>query len=410
MRACGELHRAAIVAGLCSCSRVSGSGSGTSSSGSGSSGSWNLSLECLQGRNIAECSFGLEIRNPRSNSLASSRRRGNLRDVSAPSSFTINGTGRISRKDEGQDVHLLKKIRDLQSLALQGAAQWKIVPASKSLPTNVFLGVLALVVIVGMLKLREFVPFGRRSPESGVKSRIQRSEWFKESRSSNGKRKLDEALLRPSKNFKAEEADFPVFERLVIHDGEVIRGGSNNSKLEPGSRRKISLAPRNTGGQGVKSSTLADANRLSRIRNFLSRTNDHNARPLFQNSKKTSAEEAIKEQAGETHVQRNWNDKDELDLRKRIEDLRQSVQAAEYNRKAAIQALVQERKRSLELEVKIRRQKEAATALEEEVRVLKESHEALLASLRKKYSSSAAARAAAALLYQNWESGETSNV
>jgi hypothetical protein len=34
---------------------------------------------------------------------------------------------------------------------------------------------------------------------------------------------------------------------------------------------------------------------------------------------------------------------------------------------------------------------------------MQESHDALLASLRKKYSSSAAARAAAALLYQNWD-------
>ncbi|KAL2650611.1 hypothetical protein R1flu_018739 [Riccia fluitans] len=98
---------------------------------------------------------------------------------------------------------------------------------------------------------------------------------------------------------------------------------------------------------------------------------------------------------------------DEADLRRRVEDLHRAVQAAEQTRMAAMRALAEERMRSLELEVKISRQKEAAISLEEEVRVLKESHDALLASLRKKYSSSAAARAAAALLYQNWDNSDS---
>ncbi|XP_024390361.1 uncharacterized protein [Physcomitrium patens] len=97
-----------------------------------------------------------------------------------------------------------------------------------------------------------------------------------------------------------------------------------------------------------------------------------------------------------------WRDEDE-DFKDRVEELRKAVQAAEKNRQAAMRALAEERQRSLELQVKISRQKETAAALEEEVRVLKESHDALLASLRKKYSSSVAARAAAALLYQNWD-------
>lgn len=98
-----------------------------------------------------------------------------------------------------------------------------------------------------------------------------------------------------------------------------------------------------------------------------------------------------------------WQEKDELELKARVEELRRKVLAAENNRHAAMRSLAEEKKRSLELEVKICRQKESAMALEEEVRVLKESHEALLTSLRKKYSSSVAARAAAALLYQNWD-------
>ncbi|KAL3700928.1 hypothetical protein R1sor_018950 [Riccia sorocarpa] len=102
-----------------------------------------------------------------------------------------------------------------------------------------------------------------------------------------------------------------------------------------------------------------------------------------------------------------WQDDDEADLRRRVDELHRAVQAAEQTRMAAMRALAEERMRSLELEVKISRQKEAAVSLEEEVRVLKESHDALLASLRKKYSSSAAARAAAALLYQNWDNSDS---
>ncbi|KAJ7525166.1 hypothetical protein O6H91_17G039800 [Diphasiastrum complanatum] len=104
-----------------------------------------------------------------------------------------------------------------------------------------------------------------------------------------------------------------------------------------------------------------------------------------------------------TGLHGRWKKEDELYLKDHLEELRKTVLAAEENRKATMRALADEKRRSLELEVKIRRQKEAAAALEEEVRVLKESHDTLLQSLRKKYSSSVSARAAAALLYQNWE-------
>lgn len=99
----------------------------------------------------------------------------------------------------------------------------------------------------------------------------------------------------------------------------------------------------------------------------------------------------------------NWGEETELDLKKQVEELHRTVQSVEQTRVAAMRALGEEKMQNLELEVKIRRQREAAAALEEEVRVLKDSREALLASLKKKYSSSAAARAAAALLYQNWD-------
>ncbi|BBM98874.1 hypothetical protein MPTK1_1g16870 [Marchantia polymorpha subsp. ruderalis] len=102
-----------------------------------------------------------------------------------------------------------------------------------------------------------------------------------------------------------------------------------------------------------------------------------------------------------------WHEDDESDLRRQVEEMHRTVQAANQTRMSAMRALAEERMRSLELENKISRQKEAAASLEEEVRVLKESHDALLASLRKKYSSSAAARAAAALLYQNWDSSDS---
>ncbi|KAG6547657.1 hypothetical protein Mapa_011106 [Marchantia paleacea] len=104
---------------------------------------------------------------------------------------------------------------------------------------------------------------------------------------------------------------------------------------------------------------------------------------------------------------RKWHEDDESDLRRQVEEMHRTVQAANQTRMSAMRALAEERMRSLELENKISRQKEAAASLEEEVRVLKESHDALLASLRKKYSSSAAARAAAALLYQNWDSSDS---
>lgn len=91
---------------------------------------------------------------------------------------------------------------------------------------------------------------------------------------------------------------------------------------------------------------------------------------------------------------------DEPNVRKRIEELRITIEAAEQNGQAAVDALAEERKRSLELEEKISRQRESAAALEEEVRVLKESHDALLDSLRKKIGSSTRG---ASLLYQNFK-------
>ncbi|CAM6102894.1 unnamed protein product [Calypogeia fissa] len=103
-----------------------------------------------------------------------------------------------------------------------------------------------------------------------------------------------------------------------------------------------------------------------------------------------------------------WQEENELDLKHRLDELHRTLQSVEQTRVAAMRALAEEKMHNLELEVKIRRQKEAAAALEEEVRVLKDSHDALLASLKKKYSSSAAARAAAALLYQNWDPSDSS--
>lgn len=96
---------------------------------------------------------------------------------------------------------------------------------------------------------------------------------------------------------------------------------------------------------------------------------------------------------------------DELTIKKRIEELRKAVEAAELNGQAAMYALAEERERSLELEEKISRQREAAATLEEEVRFLKESHDALLASLRKKLSSSSATRGTS-LLYQSFNSDD----
>eukprot|EP00250_Pteridium_aquilinum_P017351 c23586_g1_i2 orf=505-2451(-) len=90
---------------------------------------------------------------------------------------------------------------------------------------------------------------------------------------------------------------------------------------------------------------------------------------------------------------------DEPNVRKRIEELRKTIEAAEQNGQAAVYALAVERQRSLELEEKISRQRESAAALEEEVRVLKESHDALLESLRKKIG---LATRGTSLLYQSF--------
>ncbi|KAI5067990.1 hypothetical protein GOP47_0016335 [Adiantum capillus-veneris] len=91
---------------------------------------------------------------------------------------------------------------------------------------------------------------------------------------------------------------------------------------------------------------------------------------------------------------------EEPSVRKRIEELRKAVEAAEQNGQAAVLALAEERERSRELEGKISRQRESAAALEAEVRVLKESHDALLESLRKKIGP---ATRGASLLYQKFK-------
>ncbi|MCO5561958.1 hypothetical protein L7F22_015584 [Adiantum nelumboides] len=101
--------------------------------------------------------------------------------------------------------------------------------------------------------------------------------------------------------------------------------------------------------------------------------------------------------------QGQWGKDDELDLDQRIQRLYHTIQAVEQHRRAAMIALEEERQRSLALEQEMSKQREAAALLGEEVRLLKESHDALLTSLRKKYSSSAAARTAADLVYQDWE-------
>eukprot|EP01018_Ginkgo_biloba_P012176 Gb_17239 [translate_table: standard] len=152
----------------------------------------------------------------------------------------------------------------------------------------------------------------------------------------------------------------------------------------------------------------------------------HNRRTVVRNSTRTprrkvkrrSQESRVKNQRSSvverasisTFPGSSWQEEDEHNLNYEIEELRKTVETAERNRQAAMRALAEERQRSLELEVKISRQRKAAAALEEEVRVLKESHDALLASLRKKYRSSAAARAAAALLYQKWDTNGGNNI
>ncbi|KAI5076206.1 hypothetical protein GOP47_0008271 [Adiantum capillus-veneris] len=101
--------------------------------------------------------------------------------------------------------------------------------------------------------------------------------------------------------------------------------------------------------------------------------------------------------------QGQWGKEDEIDLDRRIEKLYQTIQAVEQHRRSAMLALEEERQRSLALEQEMSKQREAAAVLGEEVRLLKESHNALLTSLQKKYSTSAAARTAADLVYQDWE-------
>lgn len=101
--------------------------------------------------------------------------------------------------------------------------------------------------------------------------------------------------------------------------------------------------------------------------------------------------------------QGQWGDDDELDLDRRIQKLYQTIQSVEQHRREAMIALEEERQRSLALEQEMSKQREVAALLGEEVRILKESHNALLTSLRKKYSTSAAARTAADLVYQDWE-------
>lgn len=121
---------------------------------------------------------------------------------------------------------------------------------------------------------------------------------------------------------------------------------------------------------------------LSRPKTNLAKQNDESIRP------KKLDYEAV-----------NVHGEDEPNVRKRIEELRKAVEAAEQNGEAAVHALAEERNKSLELEEKISRQRESAASLEEEVRGLKESHDALLESLRKKIGP---ATWGASLLYQNF--------
>ncbi|MCO5567220.1 hypothetical protein L7F22_020909 [Adiantum nelumboides] len=98
---------------------------------------------------------------------------------------------------------------------------------------------------------------------------------------------------------------------------------------------------------------------------------------------------------------------EEPTVRKHIEELHKAVEAAEENGQAAVFALAEERERSRELEEKISRQRESAATLEKEVRVLKESHDALLESLRKKIGSETRG---ASLLYQNFQNDGSSGL
>jgi len=182
-------------------------------------------------------------------------------------------------------------------------------------------------------------------------------------------------------------------DRLILYEGQVLVGDETPSVALPfmsgpasrrGSGKMVSQAPPRAKPSVITGQTAIDQTSKPVSNGSISGRRDSKLSKLDGNSK-------------------NWQDKDEENFKNRVEELRKAVQATEKNRQAAMRALAEERQRSLELQVKISRQKETAAALEEEVRVLKESHDALLASLRKKYSSSVAARAAAALLYQNWD-------
>lgn len=304
---------------------------------------------------------------------------------------------------------------------------WSSAPYWRSLPTNfpkktATVGVL-VVVMVTMFGLGYSV-VGLFHAQHGqpVRRRVLRARWRDDLSGrtlTKSKRHLDmfpglslplveeeNSKYNPRSKSKLSSANSAGrTDRLILYEGQVLTGDETPGHV-------YSFMPSSASRRSSGKASQVQATTDQTIHKPASRRRFSGPREQFSQESqgpskmnnvrirgtKTSRVDRSSEMGGN-----DWLDKDEENFKKRVEDLRKAVQATEKNRLAAMRALAEERQRSLELQVKISRQKETAAALEEEVRVLKESHDALLASLRKKYSSSVAARAAAALLYQNWD-------
>ncbi|KAJ7525169.1 hypothetical protein O6H91_17G039800 [Diphasiastrum complanatum] len=282
-------------------------------------------------------------------------------------------------------------------------------------------GALGLIAFVSVIRIGHS---SRMSQGQAVKKRILRSRWYTEGKNGVDRRRLLRgakgqrlrvAFPRSSqKNPHGGREDTHRYKGLVIHDGELVQNGFGGG-MQNGFYLKHDQEA-STYQSDYNSRSSAAFFLASLDKSYKSEVPHHgDVRDVAQGFAEKqiicpNTQEAIVEPrmpSGRasmmTGLHGRWKKEDELYLKDHLEELRKTVLAAEENRKATMRALADEKRRSLELEVKIRRQKEAAAALEEEVRVLKESHDTLLQSLRKKYSSSVSARAAAALLYQNWE-------
>ncbi|KAG0579920.1 hypothetical protein KC19_4G134700 [Ceratodon purpureus] len=298
---------------------------------------------------------------------------------------------------------------------LSSAPYWRHVPTI--VPRNAALFGLLFGLLVALFGLGYSVVglFSRQHEQEGqsVRRRVLRASWRDDmsgTSSSKSRRHLDmfpgldlpavgeedfkyrlRSKSKPSSTNGAGRTD-----RLILYGGQVLVGDETPSHVYP-----FMSGPASRHGSGKTASQVPPRAKASLITGQA----DHTSQKLANNGSISRPREPRMSRVERSPKSggNGWQDKDEENFKNHVEELRKTVQAAEKNREAAMRALAEERQRSLELQVKISRQKEAAAALEEEVRVLKESHDALLASLRKKYSSSVAARAAAALLYQNWD-------